>query len=211
VQTYESYVRLLALFLAALPVGHSVDGRTIRPVVLGSPTAAHRMLVVGCIHGNECAGVAIARRLVAAGAPPGARLVVVPNLNPDGFRAVTRENAHGVDLNRDFYTRSQPETRYAVSLIRRLRPEVTVWFHQPQALVRAWGPSVPTARRLAALAGAAYRSLPWPPGSAANWQNHAFPAAAAFVVELPPGPVSPARAARWVRALRVMALEGVRR
>jgi protein MpaA len=211
VRTYGSYVRLLALFLAALPVGHSVDGRTIRPVVLGSPTAAHRMLVVGCIHGNECAGVAIARRLVAAGALAGARLVVVPNLNPDGFRAGTRENARGVDLNRDFYTRSQPETRYAVSLIRRLRPEVTVWFHQPQALVRAWGPSVRTARRLASLAGVAYRSLPWPPGSAANWQNHAFPAAAAFVVELPPGPVSPARAARWVRALRVMALEGVRR
>jgi hypothetical protein len=37
-------VRLLALFLAALPIGHSVDGRAIRPVVLGDPAAAHRTL-----------------------------------------------------------------------------------------------------------------------------------------------------------------------
>jgi hypothetical protein len=33
-------VRLLALLLAALPIGHSVDGRAIRPVVLGDPAAA---------------------------------------------------------------------------------------------------------------------------------------------------------------------------
>jgi murein peptide amidase A len=203
-------VRLLALFLAALPLGHSVDGRTIRPVVLGSPSAPHRLLVVGCIHGNECAGLAIVRRLVAAGAPAGAGIVVVPNLNPDGFAAGTRGNTRGVDLNRDFYARTQPETRFAVSLIRRVRPEVTVWFHQPQALVRAWGPSVSTARRLAALAGVRYRSLAWPPGSASNWQNHAFPGTASFVVELPAGPVPHAQAARWVRALRALAVEGVR-
>jgi murein peptide amidase A len=203
-------VRLLALFLAALPLGHSVEGRTIQPVVLGSPSAPHRLLVVGCIHGDECAGLAIVRRLVAAGAPAGAGIVVVSNLNPDGFAAGTRRNARGVDLNRDFYARTQPETRFAVSLIRRVRPEVTVWFHQPQGLVRAWGPSVSTARRFAALAGVSYRSLAWPPGSASNWQNHAFPGTASFVVELPAGPVRPARAARWVRALRALAVEGVR-
>jgi protein MpaA len=188
-----------------------VDGRAIRPVVLGPPSAAHRLLVVGCIHGNECGGLAVARRLVAAGAPAGTQIVVVPSLNPDGLAAGTRGNARGVDLNRDFYARTQPETRYAVALIRRVRPDVTVWFHQPQGLVRAWGPSVPTGRRLAALAGARYRSLAWPPGSASNWQNHAFPGTASFVVELPAGTVPPARAARWVRALRALAVEGARR
>jgi protein MpaA len=204
-------VRLLALFLAALPVGHSVDGRAIRPVVLGPPAAAHRMLVVGCIHGNECAALPIVRRLVAAGAPVGASIVVVPNLNPDGLQAGTRGNARGVDLNRDFSTRSQPETRYAIALIHRVRPEVTVWFHQPQALVRAWGASVATGRRLAELAGARYRSLAWPPGSASNWQNHASPRTASFVVELPAGTVPAPRVMRWVRALRALAVEGVHR
>src|SRR5205085_4683032 len=95
-------MRLLALILAALPVGHSVDGRAIRPVVLGSPTAAHRVLVVGCIHGNETAGIAIVRQLIKTGAPPGTEIVAVPAVNPDGCAAGTRQNAHGVDLNRNF-------------------------------------------------------------------------------------------------------------
>src|SRR5262245_43521602 len=58
------YVRLLALILAALPLGHSVNGRTMQPILLGSAAAEHRVLVVGCIHGTERAGITIARRLV---------------------------------------------------------------------------------------------------------------------------------------------------
>jgi protein MpaA len=222
-------MRLLATLLAALPIGHSVDGSRIAPIVLGSPAAAHRVLVVGCIHGNECAGLAIVRRLVRSAAPPGTEIVVVPDLNPDGHRRETRGNAHGVDLNRNFPSEwsrvdrpgdleyagprplSEPESRYAVALIRRLRPDVTIWFHQPQAVVRAWGHSEATARRFAALAGVPYGNIAWPSGSASNWQNHAFHGAASFVVELPPGKVAAGRAAHYVRAIRELAKEGVRR
>jgi protein MpaA len=222
-------VRLLALLLAALPIGHSVDGRTIRPIVLGDPSAAHRMLVVGCTHGGEGAGRTITRRLVAAGAPSGTEIVVLDAINPDGCTRGTRVNAHDVDLNRNFpsgwvhigepgdpqysgpHSLSEPETRYAVALITRLRPQVTIWFHQPQGVVRAWGRSVATARRFAALARYPYRSIAWPHGTATNWQNHRFPDAAAFVAELPPGPVSALRAALWVRAIRELAAEGARR
>jgi protein MpaA len=222
-------VRLLALLLAALPIGHSVDGRAIRPVILGDPAAAHRVLVVGCIHGNEPAGLAITRRLIAAGAPRGTEIVVVPAVNPDGCARGTRGNAHGVDLNRNFpsnwsaigrpgsfqysgpHALSEPESRYSVALIERLQPQITIWFHQPQGIVRAWGQSVATARRFAALARYAYRSIRWPYGTAANWQNHRFPGTASFVAELPPGPVPSARIGVWVRAIREIAVEGVRR
>jgi murein peptide amidase A len=222
-------VRLLALLLAALPIGSSVDGRAIRPVVLGDPAAAHRVLVVGCIHGSEPAGMAITRRLIAAGAPAGTEIVVVPAVNPDGCARGTRGNAHGVDLNRNFpsnwsaighpgdqqysgpHPLSEPESRYAVALIERLRPQITIWFHQPQGIVRAWGQSVATARRFAALARYPYRSIEWPYGTASNWQNHRFPGTASFVVELPPGPVPTARIGVWVRAVREIAIEGVRR
>jgi murein peptide amidase A len=222
-------VRLLALLLAALPIGHSVDGRAIRPVVLGDPAAAHRVLVVGCIHGSETAGIAVTRRLIGAGAPHGTEIVVVNAMNPDGCAHGTRGNAHGVDLNRNFPSNwsrigepgnlqysgpkplSEPESRYAVALIDRLQPQITIWFHQPQGVVRAWGPSVPTARRFAALAGYPYRSIAWPYGTAANWQNHRFPGTASFVVELPPGPLPASRIGVWVRAVRELAVEGVRR
>lgn len=176
----------------ALPVGHSVEGRAIRASGSGSA-----VLLVGCVHGNECAGIGIVRRFVGVHG-----VVVLPTLNPDGLAAGTRGNARGVDLNRDFYARTQPETRYAISLIRRIRPRVTIWFHQPERRVRAWGRSRAAARRFVSLLGGVlpYASVPWPAGSASNWQNRAFPGAASFVVELPPGPSRDMRP--YVRALR---------
>jgi protein MpaA len=171
----------------------------------------------------------ITRRLIAAGAPAGTEIVVVPAVNPDGCARGTRGNAHGVDLNRNFpsnwsaighpgsvqysgpHPLSEPESRYSVALIERLQPQITIWFHQPQGIVRAWGQSVATARRFAALARYPYRSIEWPYGTAANWQNHRFPGTASFVVELPPGPVPGVRIGMWVRAVREIAVEGVRR
>ncbi len=145
-------MRLLAALVAALPIGHSVDGRAIVPVVLGTPGAPHRVLVVGCIHGNEPAGIAIVKQLIRAGAPAGTEIVAVTSVNPDGCRRGTRQNAHGVDLNRNFPSNwsrigrkgsfqwagpsplSEPESRYAVKLIEQLQPEVTIWFHQHEGL-----------------------------------------------------------------------------
>lgn len=222
-------MRLLALLLALLPVGHSVDGRAIRPVVLGSPAAAHRVLVVGCIHGNEPAGIPIVQRLIAAGAPTGTEIVALPALNPDGCARGMRQNAHGVDINRNFPSNwspigrrgsyqyagprplSEPESRYAVALIEQLRPQITIWFHQHQGFVRAWGQSVATARRFAQLADYPYQSIEWPYGTVSNWQNHRFAGTASFVVELPAGSVPESRIAVWVRAIRRLATEGYRR
>jgi hypothetical protein len=86
-------------------------------------------------------------------------------------------------------------------LIRRLRPAVTIWFHQPQALVRATGASVTLARRYALLAGVRFRRLPRPPGSATEWQHRALPGTRAFVVELPPGELGIREAGRYARAV----------
>ena len=116
---------------------------------------------------------------------PTADLWLVHQLNPDGYARRSRTNAHGVDLNRDFLAATQRETRIARKLILRLQPDVTIWFHQPQAVVRAWGPSRATARRYARLAGVPYRALAWPPGSASRWQNGI--GQISFVVELPAG------------------------
>src|SRR5919201_1919120 len=134
---------------AALVIGHSVEGRSIE--VLHVPGPGPRVLVVGCVHGNECAALPVVRALARARVRAREDLWLVPNLNPDGYARGTRGNAHGVDLNRSFPSGREPETRVAVSLIRRLRPKITIWFHQPQALVRAWAASVPAAPRYARL------------------------------------------------------------
>ena len=120
----------------------------------------------------------------------------------------------GVDLNRNFPSEwrrstgleysgprplSEPETRIARALIRRERPDVTIWFHQPQSVVRAWGPSRVMARRYARLAGVPYRTMQWPPGCASRWQNGI--GQVSFVVELPPRELADADARRYADAV----------
>jgi murein endopeptidase len=198
-------------------IGRSVMGAPITAARAGDTGSPTRALVVGCIHGNECAGTAVTR--ILARSSPGVDLWVVSQLNPDGFALGRRQNARGVDLNRNFPSEwraggrpwdpeypgprplSEPETRAAVRLIRRIKPSVTIWFHQPQALVRAWGQSVPAARSYARLSGMRFRLLRWPRGTAPNWQNHRFPGTSSFVVELPAGPLTSAAANRHARAV----------
>jgi murein peptide amidase A len=201
-------------------LGRSVQDRPIRVHEVGDFSSARRILVVGCIHGNEGAGIEITRRLVRGSPPRGIDLWVIHSLNPDGQRLGVRQNARGVDLNRNFRSEwipigrrwdpqysgprpwSEPETRIARDLVRRLRPDVTIWYHQPQAVVRAWGHSRSLARRYARLTREPYRSIRWPNGTAPNWQNHRFRRASSFVVELAAGPLSPGEAARHASAVR---------
>jgi protein MpaA len=199
-------------------LGRSLDGRPIRAVEVGDP-AGTRVLVVGCIHGNECAGVAIAERLEQT-SPQGVDLWIVPVLNPDGRAADTRGNAHGVDLNRNFPWRwrrmtgfyesgprplSEPEARIAYRLISRLRPHVTIWFHQHLDLVWASGGDRRIERRFARLSGLPYHGLPPLAGSAVSWQNHALPGTTAFAAELPAGQLDRASVARLAGAVLAVA------
>src|SRR6188472_93596 len=197
-------------------VGHSAEGRRIVLRQLGNPSIAGRVLVFGCIHGDECAGSGLVP--TRGGCPdPHSNVFVVPNLNPDGAAIGTRLNGRGVDLNRNFASQwrtigrrgdaqysgphpfSEPETRLAARIVEGLDPDVTIWLHQHRGerpLVRAWGGSAPAGRLLAHLAQIPFRRLPWPAGTAPNWQNHRFPGSSSYVVELPPGPLAPSLRSR---------------
>jgi murein peptide amidase A len=200
-----------------------VRGRAITVSELGDGDAHLRLLVVGCVHGDEAAGVAVARRLELGAGPSEAALWVIDDLNPDGAVAHTRQNAHLVDLNRNFPYRwaplgrpgdsqypgprplSEPKARLAHWLILRLRPQVAIWFHQPLALVDQSGGNVAVERRFARLVGLPLRRLPRYAGSAVGWQDHSLPGTTAFVAELPPGEPSAARAARYAGAVLALA------
>jgi len=205
-------------------VGSSVQGRRIELRQYGDPALEGELLVFGCIHGDECAAQHL-RPLtpITAFCPDWVSdIYMVGNLNPDGRALGTRLNGRGVDLNRNFPAGwmpigsrgdpqfsgpkplSEPEARLATRIVRRLRPEVTIWFHQhyaPRPMVRAWSRSVPAARRFARLAGLPFKRIPWPAGTAPNWQNHRFPGSASFVVELPRGKLPDGRRALLERAL----------
>jgi len=195
-------------------LGRSVDGRAITAVEVGDPSGT-TVLVVGCIHGNEPAGVAVAQRLEHL-SPAGVDLWIVPDLNPDGRAATTRGNVHGVDLNRNFPFRwrplngvyqsgprplSEPESRIAYRLILHIRPSVSIWFHQHLDLVWASGGRASVERRFARVSGLPYHRLPALAGSAIDWQNHELPGTTAFAAELPAGAANAAAIARYVRAV----------
>jgi protein MpaA len=179
-------------------LGRSVQGRPLRAWRIGNPRSARRVLVVGCLHGDACAGMAVTLRLVNLARPLAADLWVIQNLNPDGLARHSRSNARGVDLDRDFGRFTQPESRVARNLIRRLRPQVTLWFHQAQGVVRARGPSSGVARRYARLAGEPFRT-DRPLRTATQWQGGL--GQPSFVVQLPSGELPAARADRHAGAI----------
>lgn len=203
-------------------LGRSVRGRRIDAVRLGDRAARRTVLVVGAVHGDEPAGRAVARRLETGPLPRRTDLWVVRDLNPDGHAARTRVNARGIDLNRNFPARwrrlprgrffsgprpaSEPETRVAQRFIRRIRPDLTIWIHQPYGIVvdgQAADPAVE--RRVSRLLGLPLRRLPRYSGTAIAWQRRELPRSDALVVELGARQPSRAEAERVARALRRLA------
>ena len=114
---------------------------------------------------------------------PDAQLLLVRDLNPDGFAHHERTNAHGVDLNRNSPEHwagagarpwSEPETRAIRDLILRELPALSLYYHQPFGLVDVpEGGRPQAARRYSELAGLPLQRLSRRPGSISRWQNAA--------------------------------------
>ena len=120
--------------------------------------------------------------------------------SPDGVAAGTRQNAHHVDLNRNFpfgwrplghpgdqqyagpQALSEPESRLARTLILRLRPRITIWFYQPLDITDRSEGDARIEARFAALSRLPLTRLPRYPGSVATWENHQRWGGTAFVV-----------------------------
>ncbi len=145
-------------------IGHSVQGRPIVAWHLGEP-GKPRIVLISSMHGTEHATTQIlttlrdGRRYVR-----GIDLWVVPTYNPDGVARGTRQNAHGIDLNRNYPYRwadlegnyesgprpgSEPETRAMMAFLTEIAPRRVISFHQPLNGVDTDTKDAGFARRLA--------------------------------------------------------------
>lgn len=115
-------------------LGISHDGRPITAIRLGRADAPRLVVLLGRQHPPEVTGAiamqafvdALAERAGAQGAGLGdVQVLIVPMLNPDGaVRGHWRANRGGVDLNRDWGTFTQPETRAVKAWLDALPPAV---------------------------------------------------------------------------------------
>ena len=211
-------------------IGHSREGRPIVAREDGARRAGRTVLVVGSIHGNETEGRRIVGRLRHhSGRLRRAALWTIETVNPDGVAAGTRGNARGVDLNRNFAAGwrpippssgyyagprpfSEPETRSVRRFLRRLRPDVTIWYHQPfgRTLIPCGRRGRRVALRYARLSRLPARDcFPTPPGAATGWQDQALNEKA-FVVEFGAGPITGSQVRRHAAAVLAIAEPGGR-
>lgn len=126
-----------------IALGRSLDGRPIEGLRFGAADAPRLIVLLGRQHPPEVTGhyamepfvEELAARLKAD--PALARryqVLAVPLLNPDGVAlGHWRANRGGVDLNRDWGTFTQPETRairdYLAALPPAVRPVAMIDFH----------------------------------------------------------------------------------
>lgn len=87
-------------------LGTSEAGRPIRALEWNAGEGS-TILIFGGIHGDERSAGEVAMRLerrwrVEPSRLDGARVILIPIVNPDGWERSTRKNANGVDLNRNF-------------------------------------------------------------------------------------------------------------
>ena len=184
----------------ARTIGHTVRHRGILAWRLGQPGAKRKVVLLGAMHGDETGPSRILYNLRDGRPITGADIWVVPAYNRDGVVRHTRQNAHGVDLNRNYprnwkrmggatnsgpRAASEPETRAIMAFLRTIRPDFVVSFHQP---LRGVGRTV---RRGSAFVQRLHRGLRLPVksfncdgvchGTMTEWFNARFPGVAVTV------------------------------
>lgn len=169
-------------------IGTSVKGRPIVAYQFGSGSSM--VLYIAAMEGNEQNSANLLQQWIPnidanPGKIPSYRtLVVIPQINPDGYAADTRLNADGIDLNRNFPANnwqtqvteplantvwtndggpsplSEPESQALANFYTAHRPRLTLTMHSHGGIVEAndAADSVALGAQYASIAG--YRAIP---------------------------------------------------
>lgn len=134
------------------------------------------VLIIGVVHGDEPQGKFLIDNYLANFknypiSPKKNRLLFIPCLNPDGLLNNTRQNANGVDLNRNFPTKnwgvnvsdnsernleyfggeapaSEIETKFIVEILEEFSPDMILTLHAPYKVVNYDGPAKEIAEKI---------------------------------------------------------------
>jgi predicted deacylase len=126
-------------------IGRSLMGRPIRAVTFGTGPAT--VLLWSQMHGDEATATMALADILAWMTASGSDAVrdriataltvtMIPMLNPDGAERFQRENAVGIDINRDARRLSTPEGRALKTLRDKLTPNFGFNLHDQNARTR---------------------------------------------------------------------------
>lgn len=149
-------------------VGYSVENRPIHSVKIGKGDL--KILMWSQMHGNESTTTKAIFDLFKALADPKApeifkqivencSLCIIPQLNPDGASAYTRNNAADIDLNRDAQLLSQPESRVLREVFDDFQPDVCFNLHGQRTIYGMSATATPSIMSFLAPAGDSERSI----------------------------------------------------
>jgi murein peptide amidase A len=159
------------------------------------------ILLTGGVHGDEPEGIWLAEATLEwlksnssneknVGGKTQVPWVIIPCINPDGAAKNERVNGHGVDLNRNYPSKSwspkfekeryfpgasaasEPEIKSLIALIRQTKPRLLIHCHSwKPCIVFAGEPGLPAARALAECTGYTLKDdIGYPtPGSLSEW------------------------------------------
>ena len=122
-------------------IGKSVQGKPIYRYKLGNGKT--KILLWSQMHGNESTTTKALfdfLKLLKNDSDLSISLLksftfcCIPMLNPDGSKLYTRENANNVDLNRDFYNFSQPESRLLQDVFNDFKPHYCYNLHDQRTI-----------------------------------------------------------------------------
>ena len=130
--------------VSVVRLGRSHGGRDILCAAVHDPQTifgqTRCLFIIGRLHGNEPSGTSACMALIRHFATAGGAveretlrrltLVFVPMSNPDGADSGRRSNAKGVDLNRDWQSRSQPETQAIDRAVKVWQPDALMDLHE---------------------------------------------------------------------------------
>ena len=144
--------------LITLPSDRSVNGESI-PVLRSAMPAKKFCYLIAGTHGDEPEGIYVQNALVEwlRKSEIITPFIILPTLNPDGFKKKTRCNANGVDLNRNlpasnwqlnesndrYYSGpkplSEPENEFLLSLFSQYPPGLIISFHSWKPMLNSNG------------------------------------------------------------------------
>ena len=167
----------------------TIKNNTIELIETQNVSYDKTILIIGVFHGEEPQGEYIINKFLKEDLSQiKNKLLIIPCLNPDGKSVNKRQNANGIDLNRNFPTKnwkvtdnpeyfggnkpnSEIETNFMVEILNNYKFDAILSIHAPFKIVNYDGPAKDLAQKISDITG--YRvqaDIGYPtPGSFGNY------------------------------------------